>query len=123
MWPGSPDQGDPTEVKMPFPLFRARKCPKEVGFSVFTFFIMYQKCDVLLSSSHSVYQMAPKHYLVAIAINRKAISYVSINVMNFSVLPDTLAFGPNPQALGSFCLPRLLCFPPHTPAAFGFSDF
>lgn len=113
MWPGSPYQGDPTEVKMPFPLFRARKWPKEMGFSVFTFFIMYQKCDVLLSSSHSVYQMALKHYLVAIAINCKAISYISINVINFSVLPNTLAFGSNTQALDSFCRPPLLCFFPH----------
>lgn len=82
----------------------------EVGFSVFTFFITYQKFDVLLSSSHSVYQMVLKHYLVAIAINRKAISYISIDVINYSVLPNTLASGPNTQALDSFCLPPLLCF-------------
>ena len=79
---------------------------------MFAFFLTYWKSDVLLSSSHSGYQVVLKHYLVAIEINRKAVSCISINAINFSVLPNILAFGPNTQALDSFCPPALCCFSP-----------
>ena len=61
--------------------------------------------------------MVLKHNLVVSSdsSNRKATAYLCINAMNSSVLPNTLAFGPNTQALDSFCLPLLLCFLFSTP--------
>lgn len=60
--------------------------------SPFTFFIKSRKFNALSSSFSITYRMLLKHYLVVIAINSKLVSYVSIILINYSVLSNTFTF-------------------------------